>query len=172
MNDHGMNDHLEMFEDVSNPLDSIEDILQGNEWNFSRPHPDEITVHVSGKSATYRLTFLWQEEYSAMQFFCEYDMNVPRERIERAGPALRTINEKLWLGHFDLPADTGVPCFRHTSLFRGWTNTSGAEHVEDLVDIGLAECERYYNAFSMMASATHLTDEMMSFILADGAGEA
>lgn len=167
-----MNDHLEMFEDVSNPLDSIEEILNGNEWNFNRPHPDEITVQVSGKLGHYRLTFLWQEEYSAMQFFSEYDLTIPKERIEMAGPALRTINEKLWLGHFDIPADTGIPCFRHTSLFRGWTHTSGAEHVEDLVDIGLAECERYHNAFNMLSSSIKLTPEMMDFILSDGAGEA
>ena len=161
----------EIFEDVSNPLDSVEDILISHDWIFNRPNPDELTVQVTGKGGSYRLTFIWQEEYSAMQFFCEYDLRIPTARQDLAGRALRRINERLWLGHFDV-ADTGAPCFRHTSLFRGWTHSSGAEHVEDLVDIALAECERHQNIFAMLSGALHLDNDVLTLMLADEAGEA
>lgn len=162
----------EMFEDVSNPLDSIEDMLSGNEWAFNRLADDELTVKVAGKHGEYQLTFIWQDEFSAMQFFCEYDFTVPDARAALTGAALRRINENLWLGHFDVSSRTHAPVFRHTSLFRGNTQSSGADHIEDLVDIALAECERYHNVFSMLAAAADLTDAHLTFALSDSAGEA
>lgn len=168
-----MNDQsFEMFEDVSNPLDSIEDMLSGNEWAFSRLNDDELSVKVAGKYGQYNLTFIWQDEYSAMQFFCEFDFAIPESRVGMACRVLRKVNENLWLGHFDLSGRDTAPCYRHTSLFRGWTHTSGAEHIEDLVDIALAESERYRNVFAMLAGTADLTDAQLSFALADAAGEA
>jgi hypothetical protein len=167
-----MSDQM-LFDDISNPLDGVEDFLHGQEWVFDRPTPDELTVTISGRNNTsYRLAFIWQEEFSALQFFCEYDLTVPAERQDMAGRALRAINEKIWLGHFDVPTRSGVPCFRHTSLFRGWTHSSNADHVGDLVDIALAECARHYNVFSMLASSLYLDADIMSLILSDDAGQA
>ena len=165
--------NFEMFEDVSNPLDSIEDLLAGSDWAFRRLNEDELSVRVAGKRGQYNLTFLWQDEFSAMQFFCEFeDTPVPPARAVMAARVLRHINESLWLGHFDVSARNNLPCFRHTSLFRGCTQTSGAEHIEDLVDIALAESERYHNIFTMLAASRELTDEQLTFALSDAAGEA
>ena len=58
-------------------------------------------------------------------------------------------NEKLWLGHFDLWSDEGLPVFRHAVLFRDGTGASG-ELIEDLVDIAVSECERFYPAFQFV----------------------
>lgn len=168
-----MNDQsIDMFEDVSNPLDSIEDLLSGNEWAFNRLTDDELTVKVAGKHGQYNLTFIWQDEYSAMQFFCEFDFTVPQSRAALTGKVLRHVNENLWLGHFDVSSRTDSPVFRHTSLFRGNTQSSGAEHIEDLVDIALAECERYHNVFTMLSAVTDLTEAHLTFALSDAAGEA
>lgn len=167
-----MNDRLEIFEDVSNPLDSIEDILSGQDWVFSRLTNDELAVQVHGKECSYSLTFIWQEEYHAMQFFCEYDLRVPKKRVDLTRRALAVINESLWLGHFDITSATDAPCFRHTSLFRGMTHSSGAEHVEDLMEIALAECERHYHSFNMLATSLYMDDELLKLTLTDSAGEA
>jgi len=167
-----MSENLDTFEDVSNPLDSVEDLLTGNNWIFNRPNPDELTVHVSGKHDAYQLTFLWQEDYSAMQFFCDFSLKIPEARSEMAGRALSSINERLWLGHFDLPEGTRTPRFRHTSLFRGWTQSSGAEHVEDLVDIALVECERHYGIFRLLADSVYIDNKTLALMLTEEAGEA
>lgn len=164
--------NAEIFEDVSNPLDSVEDFLSGNDWVFNRPNPDELTVRINGKHGLYALTFLWQEDYSAMQFICEFDLKIPEGRAEMADRALSRINERMWLGHFDLPPETMQPRFRHTSLFRGCTQTSGAEHVEDLVDIALVECERHYNVFRTLAESMYIDGRMLSLMLTEEAGEA
>ncbi len=165
-------ENFEIFEDVSNPLDSVEDILSSHDWVFERPNNDELSVAVAGRHGHYRMTFLWQEDYSAMQFFCEFDMTVPEARREAAARALQMVNARLWLGHFILQEENGVPCFRHTSMFRGQTQSSGAEHVEDLVDIAIAECDRYYGVFNMLACTVSVDDSLLSLALVESAGEA
>ena len=163
---------LELFEDVSNPLDSVEDMLRSQDWAFTRTQEEELTVDVTGKRGQYKMTFIWQEEFNAMQFFCEFDFTIAEERRETTNKVLRAINEDLWLGHFDVPKTTNAPSFRHTSLFRGWTQTSGAEHVEDLVDIAIAESDRFQRVFRMLANKDKMDDSLISFIMSDSAGEA
>jgi len=167
-----MRDQDRMFEEISNPLDSVEDILAGQEWAFSRMNPDELMVDVSGKLGTYRMVFLWQEEYSAMQFTCHYDVITPADSRDMMALALARVNSGLWLGHFDIPADTGVPCFRHTSLFRGQTQSSGADHLQDLMDIALAECERFYPMFQMLTHEDGMDPTLLNLAVLDSAGEA
>lgn len=162
---------MDLFEDISNPLDSVEEILHGNDWAFDRPNESEIIVQASSQRSHYRMTFLWQEEYSAMQFFCEMDHVIPAKRMDLTMRALKSINERLWLGHFDIPDETRTPVFRYTCLFRG-TQTSGIEHVEDIVEIGMAECERFHNVFSLLANAPELTDEVLTLVMADHGGAA
>lgn len=144
-------EHDEFFEDVSNPLDSVEEILCAHDWTFDRATEDELTVQISGKMGEYRLFFEWQEQYSAMQFTCQLDVDIKREAMDLAARTMSAINSGLWLGHFDVRPGTEIPCFRHTALFRGQTQSSGAEHIEDLVDIALAECERYYPVFDLFS---------------------
>lgn len=162
----------EIFEDVSNPLDSVEDILHANDWIFDRMTEDELQVQITGKMGEYKLFFHWQEQYSAMQFVCQYDLDVKREAMDMAAKTMTSINSGLWLGHFDFRENTEIPCFRHTTLFRGQTQTSGAEHIEDLVDIALAECERYYAVFDLLSRGIPANDCDMKLALMTVAGES
>jgi len=163
---------LDIFHEVSNPLDNVEEVMTNHDWSFERPTDDELMVQIMGKRGTYRMTFLWQEEYSAMQFFCEVDLQIPADRDDMASRVIREINENLWLGHFDVPEDSRMPFFRHTTLFRGMTQTSGTAHIAELIEIALAECERYFSAFHMLAFSSYLSNDLLTLALADTDGEA
>ena len=63
---------------------------------------------------------------------------------------LALANEKLWLGHFGLEQDDGMPVFRHAVLLRGAPGAS-AESLEDMVDIALTECERFFPGLPVRA---------------------
>lgn len=167
-----MTQHDHMKQDVSNPLDSVEDILAGQRWSFNRANPDELTAEVTGKHGTYRMIFMWQEEFSALQFSCQYDLYVPRDRFDLLALALAQVNAELWLGHFDIPAATGIPTFRHTSLFRGQTHSSGAEFLQDLMDIALAECESHYSMFQVLAQSEDVNQYEFDLAVMGSAGEA
>lgn len=173
-----LSNHTELF-DTANPLDIIEDVLTSNNWIFNRMDTNELIVQVTGKSCDYRLIFLWQEEMNAIQFCCQYDMHIDAENFDTAAKTLMSINEKLWMGHFDLPADTGIPTFRQTSLIHdGQSTTAAMESVESMLDISLTQCERYCSAFQMLAEApkgqniTPLNDQSMSLALMETVGES
>lgn len=164
---------LDTFETKANPLDHVEDILSDHNWVFNRVNESELMVQVSGKNCDYRLFFIWQEDMSALQFCCQYDMEIPAENSESAAQALMGINENLWMGHFDIPKDTMVPSFRHTCLLRGLNEgTMGSEHIEDLVDISMVQCERFYSVFHFLSSTNVANDQNLSLALMDTSGEA
>ncbi len=165
---------IDPYGELSNPLDSVEDILAANEWVFNRAADDELSVQVTGRhGGVYDMQFVWQEEYGAMSLTCKMgDVTIADNQIEAAGHAMRKINANLWLGHFDFVEDERVPRFRHTCLFRGMHGASGAEHIEDLVDIALAECERFSAAFDLISRPKQADDQLLSLAMMDTTGEA
>jgi hypothetical protein len=163
-------EQIDIFEDVSNPLDSVEEILYANEWVFDRMTEDELIVQITGKMGEYKLFFQWQEQYSAMTFVCQYDLDIHRNALDDVKKTMSSINAGLWLGPVDLREGSDIPCFRHTTLFRGMTHTSGAEHLEDLVDIALAECERFYPVFELLSRSTPANDADLSLAAMQVAG--
>lgn len=165
---------IDPFDELSNPLDSVEDILTAHQWAFSRTTEDVLTVQITGRGgALYDMRFIWQEEYGAMQFTCLMsDLAIPADKTIAASQAMRKINAELWLGHFDFEEETRTPRFRHTCLFRGMHGASGAEHIEDLVDIALAECERFFSAFDLIAHPANDHEALFSLAMMDASGEA
>jgi hypothetical protein len=163
---------IDLFEDVSNPLDSVEEVLCANDWIFDRTTPDDLSVQVTGRMGEYNLHFHWQEEYSAMRFWCVMDIDIKPEALDAAAKMMAFVNSGLWLGHFAFRDSTKEPSFTHTTLFRGLTQTSGAEHIQDLVDIALAECERYYPAFEMLSRGLPENSADVHLALMHVAGES
>jgi hypothetical protein len=156
---------------VGNPIDLVEEIVIANDWAHDRASEEELIVEISGRWCDYRLYFLWQEELSALHFSCGFDMRVPKRRRGPLYELLALTNEKLWLGHFDLAAGERSPAFRYAVLLRG-TGMASAEQVEDLVDIALSECERFYPAFQLVIWGGKSAEEAMVAAIIEPIGEA
>ena len=84
---------------------------------------------------------------------------------------LSLINEKLWLGHFGLWQDEGLPMFRHALPLRGLSGPS-TELIEDLLDTALVECERFYPAFQYVIWGGKSPLDAIAAALVDTVGEA
>ena len=162
---------VEVHSHIGNPIDLVEEIVVANDWAHDRASDEEMVVEISGRWCDYRLYFVWQEEISALHFSCGFDMKVPKGRRGRVFELLALANEKLWLGHFDLSAEDNSPAFRHAILLRGAPGAS-VEQVEDLVDIALSECERFYPAFQLIIWGGKTADEAMMTAMIDPIGEA
>lgn len=155
----------------NNPLDLVEEIVAANDWVHERTSEDELEVEVPGRWGEYRLEFLWQEEICLMHFSCGFDVKVPKRRRSAAFELLALVNEKMWLGHFDLSGEDESPAYRHAMLLRGVHGVS-SEQVEDLVDVALSECERFYPAFHLVALGGKPPDHAMAAALIDPIAEA
>jgi hypothetical protein len=114
---------------------------------------------------------VWQREMSALHFTCSFEMKVPRIRRAAVYELLATVNERLWLGHFDLAPLDQSPAFRHGVLLRGAQGAS-VEQIEDLVDLSLSECERFYPAFQFVVWGGKSADEAIASAMIDPIGEA
>lgn len=164
-------EEIDLFNDVSNPLDCVEEIMAIHDWTFERHNEDELTVEVTGDFGHYAMTFTWQDDVNALQFSSQMDVTIHPSRLDEAKAMMSDINENLWLGHFDFNKTSDRPTFRHTSLMRGMTEGSGAPYLEDMVTIALAECERYYMAFNLLSKKTHPSGDL-SLALMDVSGVA
>ena len=162
---------LELTVPTANPIDLVEEIVLANEWAHDRGSDEEIVVEISGRWCDYRILFVWQREMSALHFSCRFEMKVPRVRRPAIYELLATVNERLWLGHFDLAPDDQSPAFRHGVLLRG-VNSACVEQIEDMVDISLTECERFYPAFQLVVWGGKNAEEAIASAMIDPIGEA
>ena len=154
-----------------NPLDLLEQIVTANDWAFERRSSGEMAAHAPGKWCDYGLYFSWSQEISAMHFSCAFELKVPAERRDRLFELLALANERLWIGHFGLESEEGVPVFRHSVLLRGAPGAS-AESLEDMVDIALTECERFFPAFQFVLWGGKAPEEALEAAMLDCVGQA
>lgn len=161
----------ESLDDLSNPLDCIEDIFVAREWVFERVSEDELHVDIGGRWCDYRLHFLWRDELSVLHFTILLDLKVKDKKKPVLYELLSKVNEKLWLGHFAFIHTQSIPCFRHALPFRGTIRVS-TEQIEDLIEIALDECERFYPAFQMVVLENKTIQEAFEIALFETIGEA
>lgn len=167
-----MSASLQLDRDRStNPLDILEQIIAANEWAFERRSDGEMAAEAPGKWCDYGLHFSWSHEISAMAFTCAFDLKVPAEKREKLYELLALANDRLWIGHFGIEAEDGVPVFRHSVLLRGATGAS-AESLEDMVDIAITECERFFPAFQFVLWGGKSPADALAASMLDCVGEA
>ena len=158
-------------DNAANPLDVMEQIVAANEWAFDRRSESEMAAEAPGQWCDYGLYFNWSHEISVMHFTCAFDMKVPEKQRPVLYELLALANEKLWLGHFGLESDDGMPVFRHAILLRGAPGAS-AESLEDMIDIAITECERFYPAFQFVLWGGKTPAEALAAAMLDCVGEA
>ncbi|MGI4951035.1 MAG: YbjN domain-containing protein [Janthinobacterium lividum] len=154
-----------------NPLDVVEQVVVANEWAFDRRSDHEMAAEAPGKWCDYGLYFSWSREISAMHFTCAIDMKVPERQRPALYELLALANERLWIGHFGMDSDDGMPLFRHSVLLRGATAAS-AESLEDMVDIAITECERFYPAFQFVLWGGKTPADALQAAMLECMGEA
>ena len=129
-----------------NPIDIVEDVIHQKKWSFSRAADHELVAEISSKWCSYRLYFNWSENINALSLSITFDIKFPETKIKKAYELLGLINENLWIGHFDITSKNGIPAFRHTILSNSEIELLHKK-FEDLVDIGIYECEKFYPSF-------------------------
>jgi hypothetical protein len=156
---------------AANPLDVLEQIAAANDWHFDRRSEAEMAAEAPGKWCDYGLYFSWSNEISAMHFTCAFDLKVPERRRQALYELLALANERLWIGHFGMDGDEGTPLFRHSVLLRGAPGAS-AESLEDMVDIAITECERFFPAFQFVLWGGKTPAQALEAAMLECVGEA
>ena len=145
-----------------NPIDIIEDVIYQKKWSFSRAADHELVAEISSQWCLYRLYFTWSEKINALSLSITFDIRFPQTQFKKAYELLGLINENLWIGHFDITSRNGIPAFRHTILSNS-ENEVLHKKFEDLVDIGIYECEKFYPSFQQVLFENTLPKEAIQF---------
>ena len=132
---------------------------------------DELVADISSELCQYRLYFAWSEQIRAINFTITFDLKFPTFKSIQIYELLARINEKLWIGHFDVTSKNGIPAFRHTVLAPD-SNEILYHQIEDLVDIAIYECEKYYPAFQLILFEEGHPQEAIKLCLIEAEGNA
>ena len=154
-----------------NPLDVVERLASGNEWSFERASDDEITILVTGKWTDYQVSYTWMGNIEALHLACAFDLKVPERRRPQIQSLISMINERLWVGHFDLWMQEGIVMFRHALVLAGGVEASGKQ-CEALLGTALDACERYFAAFQFVVWAGKEAREALDAATFETSGEA
>ena len=159
-------------ERATNPLDVLEQIISSNEWVFERRSDGEMAAEAPGKWCDYGLFFSWSPEISAMHFSCAFDMKVPPEDPPQAVRAAGHRQREA----VDRPFRPGV---RRTACRSSVIPCCCAappaprpKSLEDMVDIAITECERFFPAFQFVLWGGKAPGDALQAAMLDCVGEA
>lgn len=156
---------------LSNPLDLVEQVIMDRDWAYDRPADEELVAEVVSAWCNYRIWFAWQPEQGALSFSCAIETKLPKNMRTKIYPLLAMVNEKLWAGHFDLISEENAVAFRHTMLLRGGCVVT-TEQLEDLIDLAVQECERFFPAYQALVWGNKSAEEALQVAIFDTVGEA
>jgi len=155
----------------ANPLDLVEDLALANDWIFERGD-EEITAGVSGSYCEFQLRFLWRESERVLQLACVFDGRVTPARRAAVYEALCLMNERLWLGHFELWSEEGLVLFRYAAVGDSAGAGLSAEQIATVAETALSQCERFYPVFQYVVWGGKSPGEAVDAAMLDTAGEA
>ena len=154
-----------------NPIDVVEDVVHSKKWTFSRADDHELVAEIASHWCLYRLYFSWSEQIKAISFTVTFDIKFPESKFQLVHELIARINEKLWIGHFDITSKNGIPAYRYTVL-KPYGNEILYDQLEDLVDIAIYECEKYYPAFHIVLFEDNKPQEALKLCVIDTLGRA
>lgn len=154
-----------------NPIDLVEQLVMDNDWPFQRTGDGEISVCVTGSWCDYSLAFALADSHEALTISAAFDFRTPRPKRGELCQLLAQVNERLWIGHFDLSSDEGIILYRHGVPLGGGARAT-AEQCEQMLRAALDACERFYPAFQFVLWGGKSADEAIAASILDCQGEA
>jgi hypothetical protein len=128
------------------PVDLLENIATMHDWAFERSAED------------------------ALHLACAVDLKVSDVRLSEVYRLMATINEQLWIGHFDLWRTENLLLYRHGLMLNAAEPT--VPQCEALLHSALDACERYFQAFQFVIWAGKSAEESLASIMFETEGQA
>lgn len=154
-----------------NPLDLAEMVMMERDWAFDRTDESELVGNAVGMWCHYRVWFTWNDEMNALMLCVGFDHKLPKKLQPKVLELMALANEKIWLGHFDVSSEDESITYRHSVLVREGVGTT-SEQLQDLLDIAIKECERFYPALQAVLWGNKAPAEALQFSMFETVAEA
>lgn len=153
-----------------NPIDILELVVDLKDWHWDR-HGDELNISVEGALCAYQISLHWNAGIEALHLACAFDLTLPEARMDEVRKLIQLVNERLWIGHFDLWPQENAIVFRHAHLLSGGLGVSQAQ-AETLLRVGLEACELYFPAFQYVIWGGRSAEAALDLSSFETVGEA
>lgn len=97
----------------SDPLDVLESVATDAELGFERVDSDELHIQVSSSWRDIAVWFAWRPELQTLQMGAPLELELPESCTMELCRLLALVNERMWIGHFDLWSEDNQLVYRH-----------------------------------------------------------
>lgn len=162
---------IDPYQDITHPLDFIEDVSRLNNWDYKRLHEDKMTLNVICRFQTYKMQFIWDQELETLRLNCGLEMMFDQDSEDLLPRTLMDLNARLWLGQFIYGGERKLS-YTHTILFRSAATRAEFDCIEELIRIAAQECDRFYPLFHMLSQQDIQDKDRLFLALTDCEGVA
>ena len=156
---------------VVDPLEAIEAVAGALDMEIDRVGESEVHLAVPGTWCDAGVWFTWRPDVSTLQMGAPLDLKVPENLMLPAARLVTMINERLWLGHFDLWTEDQNIVFRNAIVLPPDGSLDGVQ-AQFLIR-GITEAiDRFYPAFNYLIWGGKSPKEALDSSLFETAGNA
>jgi hypothetical protein len=153
------------------PLDVVERVLIAENLAFDRTEDGDLAFSLTGDWKDFELWFTWRPEADCLQLCLSVDIKASSELRASAHALINLINQRVWLGHFEVWADDGEFVFRHAMALPDGERPSMAQ-TASMIDAAMEAADRFYPAFDFLISGGKTPDEAMAACMFETVGHA
>jgi hypothetical protein len=156
---------------AADPLDVVERVLNAEDLTFDRTEDGDLAFTLAGGWKDYELWFAWRPEADCLQLSLSIDRRASKEQRPAACELVNLVNQRVWIGHFEVWSDDGEVVFRHSMLLPEGERPSIAQ-AASMIDAAMEAADRFYPAFDFLLAADKSPDEAMAACMFETVGQA
>lgn len=156
---------------TSDRLGVVAELAHQQRWDCERLDEEELELLVSIEGAELQVRVSDLTDFDALHFaFIAPQLRVPKRRHYQMRRMLGHINERLWVGHFDLDPEANRILYRHAILLAG--QELDKESCGVVVAFGRTSYERYLTSFVLVAGGICDVEHALKSVTFDTDGTA
>jgi hypothetical protein len=152
------------------PLDVVERVLSAENLTFDRTEDGDLAFTLAGDWKDYELWFAWRPEADCLQLCLSIDRRVDKSQRAVACDLANLINQRVWVGHFEVWNDDGELVFRHAMALPEGERPTLAQ-TASMIDAAMEAADRFYPAFDFLLAGKS-PQEAMDACMFETVGQA
>jgi hypothetical protein len=156
---------------VADPLDVVEHVLAAENLTFDRTDDGDLAFSLIGDWKDYELWFAWREEAGCLQLCLALDLQVSQPMRAGLYELLALVNQRVWIGHFELWTEDDELLFRHALPLPEGERPTLAQAAA-MIDAAVEAADRFYPAFDFLLNHGKSATDAVSSCLFETVGRA
>lgn len=156
---------------AADPLDALEAAAAALNIDVERIDDGELHLAVPGAWRDAGLWFTWRAELATLQMGAPLDLKAPQARLSEACRLVAMVNERLWVGHFDLWSEDLAIIYRNSVILPP-TGDLDPVQAHRLIEAAGEAVDRFLPAFNYFIWGGKSAQEALDAAIFETAGNA